>query len=172
MNIFVFDYCSGNFFNKQDSCLVLENYQFYTPDFVSEITFSPAIVIKINKSGKYIKPDFASRYYSIYGTAINIYAQNFINDANENPLFFFKSSLLDKSTFLKKAEVTITDFFENRNPNLIPDFNLKISQLSKFSSLKSGDLILFEIIERIKVTSPGKITYISEGLEFPEVNIE
>ncbi len=169
MNIFVFQHNTGDFYNKQDGCLVNEKYIFYTPEFVKRISYSPALIIRINRSGKFIKPEFSGRYYNFIGTAINIYADNYIEDSVFNPLSFFKSSLLDKSSFIKH-------FDSISNYKFIDDFKIdidkKISQLSKFSTLKSGDYLLFELSDRIPTKIGESIIYKIEGLEFPEVITE
>lgn len=171
MNIFVFEHNSDNFYNKQDGCLVFENHHFYCPEYITKLSYTSALLFKIVKSGKYIKPEFSSRYYSFKGTAINIYAENFISEANSNVLSFFKSSLLDKSTFIKECKNNI-DFVSINNTVLIENIENKIFQLSKFATLKTGDIVLFELTNRILINNDQRISYSFSGLEFPEVVIE
>jgi 2-keto-4-pentenoate hydratase/2-oxohepta-3-ene-1,7-dioic acid hydratase in catechol pathway len=173
VNIFIFKNSSNHFYNKQDGCLVLENFHFFKPDFVTNLSYTAALAIKITKSGKYIKPEFVSRYYSFYGTAINLYLTDYIKEANEEYLSFFKSSLFDRSTFLKKNENNqIVEQIGNKIL-ISKEFSNKIFELSKFATLKSGDLILFEISEHIEFNNQSsKIGYSADSLEFPEVIID
>jgi acylpyruvate hydrolase len=61
------------FFMKPDTALHRE-VDFYLPDFTKDLHHEIEIVVKINKVGKNIQPQFASSYYSEIGLGIDFTA--------------------------------------------------------------------------------------------------
>ena len=51
-------------FCKPDTALLKNNDDFYLPSFSKDVHYEAEIVVKIDKAGKSILPQFASRYYS------------------------------------------------------------------------------------------------------------
>ena len=64
--------------NKQfrlipDSALLLKHRPFFRPDYVQALYAKTALVVKINRLGKYIQEKFTSTYYDEIGFAIHFY---------------------------------------------------------------------------------------------------
>ena len=67
-------------FMKPDSALLRENKPFFLPDFSSEIHYEVEVVLKINRLGKNIAPQFASRYYDEFALGVDFTARDLQND--------------------------------------------------------------------------------------------
>ena len=57
-------------FTKPDTSILLNNKDFYFPDFSSNVQFEVELLIKISKEGKKIPVSFANRYYNKVGIGI------------------------------------------------------------------------------------------------------
>lgn len=67
-------------FCKPDTALLKNNDDFYLPSFSKDVHYEAEIVIKIDKAGKSILPQFASRYYSQITLGIDFTARDVQNE--------------------------------------------------------------------------------------------
>lgn len=145
------------FFLKPDTALLKNGSTFYLPDFSSDIHHELEIVIKISKAGKYIEPEFAHKYFDEIGLGIDFTARDIQQQCKEKGLPWEKAKAFDGSApigeFISKTEIknlNDMDFelFVNGNSrqrgnsgNMIFNVAQIISYVSKFITLKTGDLI-------------------------------
>jgi len=145
------------FFMKPDTALIKDNQPFYYPDFSREIHHEVELVIKINKPGKHIAPEFAHKYYNEIGIGIDFTARDIQAKCKEKGLPWEKAKVFDGSApiglFIDKKEIkdlNSINFSLTINGNLVQKGNTKdllfsfdqvISYISKFVTLKTGDLI-------------------------------
>jgi acylpyruvate hydrolase len=145
------------FFLKPDTALIKDDQPFYYPDFSKEIHHEVELVIKINKAGKNIEQEFANKYYNEIGIGIDFTARDIQAKCKEKGLPWEKAKAFDGSapigTFLPKtnfANLSDINFHLEINGNQIQKGNTKdllfsfdniISYVSKFFTLKTGDLI-------------------------------
>jgi 2-keto-4-pentenoate hydratase/2-oxohepta-3-ene-1,7-dioic acid hydratase in catechol pathway len=145
------------FFMKPDTALIKDNQPFYYPDFSREIHHEVELVIKINKPGKHIAPEFAHKYYNEIGIGIDFTARDIQAKCKEKGLPWEKAKAFDGSApiglFIDKKEIkdlNSINFSLTINGNLVQKGNTKdllfsfdqvISYISKFVTLKTGDLI-------------------------------
>ena len=145
------------FFMKPDTALLRNNEPFYLPDFSDEIHHEIELVLKINKVGKHIAKEFAHRYYDEIGLGIDFTARDVQSNLKKKGLPWEKAKAFDYSApissfFLKKDEINLQniDFQLNINEKtvqkgnskeMIFDFDDIISHISKYTTLKIGDLI-------------------------------
>ena len=144
------------FFMKPDTALLLKNKPFYYPDFSKEINYETEIVLKINRVGKYIKKKFAHRYYNKIGLGIDLTARDlqrkckinglpwekaksFDNSAPLSKRFFDKNKLPDNINFYLKLNGSKVQ--TGNTKEMIFSFDEIIEHISKFCTLKIGDLI-------------------------------
>ena len=73
-------------FIKPDTSLLLENKDFYLPDFSSEIHYEVELIVKISKEGKKIPKKFSHRYYNKIAIGIDFTARDLKNDAQKKGL--------------------------------------------------------------------------------------
>lgn len=146
------------FFMKPDSSLLRNNDPFYIPDWTSNVHHEVELVLKINRLGKNIEKRFAHRYYDEIGLGIDFTARDVQARLKEKGLPWEKAKAFDRaaaisSTFLEKSDFTdihSIPFHLNINGNLVQkgnsglmifDFDEIISNLSRFITLKIGDLV-------------------------------
>ena len=51
-------------FLKPDTTILQKNQPFFIPHFTEDVHYEVEVLIKIQKLGKYIQPEFAHKYYS------------------------------------------------------------------------------------------------------------
>ncbi|MBL7899049.1 MAG: fumarylacetoacetate hydrolase family protein [Crocinitomicaceae bacterium] len=144
------------FFMKPDTALLRES-EFYLPDFTKDLQHEVELVIKINKVGKNIAPEFASGYYNEIGLGIDFTARDIQKHCKENGLPWEKAKAFDNSaiisaSFIPKASLDLSNIefsLTNNNTlvqkgnskNMLFSFDQLISHISKYITLKVGDLI-------------------------------
>jgi 2-keto-4-pentenoate hydratase/2-oxohepta-3-ene-1,7-dioic acid hydratase in catechol pathway len=144
-------------FLKPDSALIKNNKPFFLPDFSKEIHYEVEVVIKISKLGKGISPNFAHRYYDEVTLGIDITARDLQNNLSKAGLPWELSKCFDGAAPLGKF-VTVKSVKDLNNVSFRLEINGKkvqesstsdmifgvdeiISYVSRFFTLKTGDLI-------------------------------
>ena len=145
------------FFMKPDSALVIRNRPFFYPDFSYDIHHEIEVVIKINRLGRSIEPQYASRYFSEIGLGVDFTARDLQAECKKNGLPWEIAKGFDYSAPLSKF-LSVENFADIRNLNFHLDINGNrvqtgntsemifsfehiISYVSQFVTLKTGDLI-------------------------------
>jgi acylpyruvate hydrolase len=144
-------------FMKPDSAILRNNDAFYMPDFTDDIHYEVEIVLKINKIGKNISPKFAHKYYDEVGIGIDFTARDLQTKLKEKGLPWEKakafngsapiSNFVDKATLgdLKNLKFSLKINNETRQSGntamMLWDFDEIIAEMSKYFTLKKGDLI-------------------------------
>ncbi|MDX8340627.1 fumarylacetoacetate hydrolase family protein [Draconibacterium sp. IB214405] len=146
------------FFMKPDTALLRNNDPFYIPDWTKEVHHEIELVIKINRIGKNIEKRFAHRYYDEVGLGIDFTARDVQAQLKAKGLPWEKAKAFDKSavlssTFLSKSIFPDPDAInfhldingdtvqESHSGMMIFDFDELIANISKYVTLKIGDLI-------------------------------
>ncbi len=146
------------FFMKPDSALLRNNDPFYLPEWTNDVHHEIELVIKIKRLGKNIEKRFAHRYYDEIGLGIDFTARDIQQKLKEKGLPWEKAKAFDQSavlgsTFIDKNEfpdLKNISFRLLKNGNLVQDGNSSlmifdfdeiISQISRYITLKIGDLI-------------------------------
>jgi len=145
------------FFMKPDSSLLLGNKPFFLPEFSSEIHHELEIVVKICRLGKHIDEKFAYRYYNEITAGIDFTARDLQNkckkeghpweiakafDASAVLGKFLNLSLvgnINKISFSLKVNDKIVQ--QGNTADMLYDVDTIISYISKFVTLKIGDII-------------------------------
>jgi acylpyruvate hydrolase len=145
------------FFIKPDTCSSRNGQAFYLPDFSNEIHHEVELVIKICRVGKNIERRFAHKYYQELGIGIDFTARDIQEEQKKKGLPWEKAKAFDGSApignFIPKSalenlnNVNFKLIINNKlaqqgNSNqMIFDFDAIIEYVSKFITLKIGDLI-------------------------------
>jgi 2-keto-4-pentenoate hydratase/2-oxohepta-3-ene-1,7-dioic acid hydratase in catechol pathway len=146
------------FFLKPDTALLRRNRPFFYPDFSQDIHYECELVLKINKLGKNIQKKFAHTYYDEIGIGIDFTARDLQSNSKAKGLpweiakAFDNAAPLSTNFILKKEFKNISDinFHLDKNgetvqrgssSDMIFSFDELIVYLSKFFTLKTGDLI-------------------------------
>jgi acylpyruvate hydrolase len=144
------------FFLKPDTALLKEK-DFYYPNFTKDLHFECEIVVKIDKVGKNIDQKFAHKYYSEITLGIDFTARDLQQKCKEKGLPWEKAKGFDNSApisskWIKLSEIDFDStefcFYQNNElkqhgstSDMIFSIDQIISYVSKFITLKTGDLI-------------------------------
>lgn len=144
-------------FLKPDTALLQNNEPFYYPAFSQDIHHEVELVLRVCKEGKHIEPKFAHRYYDQIGLGIDFTARDIQQRAKDKGLPWEISKAFNGSAPVSKC-LPITNFPDLHNINfrleinkivrqegntslMLFDFDTIISYLSRYFTLKAGDLI-------------------------------
>jgi acylpyruvate hydrolase len=144
-------------FLKPDSSIIKNNKPFFLPDFSKEIHYEVEVVIKISKLGKGISPEFAYRYYDEVTLGIDITARDLQSRQSKAGLpweiskafdgsapigeFLPVSTFKDMQDLNFRLEINDKIVQGSNTSDMIFGFNDIIAYVSKFFTLKTGDLI-------------------------------
>ncbi|WP_199117053.1 fumarylacetoacetate hydrolase family protein [Pedobacter sp. ASV28] len=144
-------------FLKPDTAILKDNKPFYLPDFSSDIHYELEVVLKICKEGKHIAEKFAANYYEEIGLGVDFTARDIQAEHKEKGLPWELAKAFDHSAvisnFIPKSE--FKDLYDLRfelqkngerkqnghTANLLFSFEKIIAFVSKYITLKKGDLI-------------------------------
>ena len=146
------------FFLKPDSSLLPKNQPFFYPDFSNDVQHELEIVVRIDKVGKCIEERFASRYYSEVALGLDFTARDLQQQAKTAGLPWLLSKGFDGAAVVSPfvpldslgKDVQQLQFSLSRNGEVVQcgntgemifPVNRLISYVSRFMTLKTGDLI-------------------------------
>ena len=133
-------------FMKPDSAVLLKQHPFVIPEFSNDIHHEIEIIVKINKVGKYIEPQFAHKYYDEISVGIDFTARDLQQKLKDKGLPWEKAKAFDGSA-------VIGDFLpKNSFSSLV---NIKFELTNNGVSAQKGDssLMLWKIDEIISYVS-------------------
>lgn len=178
---------SPMFFMKPDSAILRKNFPFVIPSFSKEIHFETEVVIKIDRVGKMIQPQFAHRYFSDIALGIDFTARDVQQELKDKRFPWEIAKAFDGSAFVsdfyskEKFDLENLSFKLDRNEtnvqtgntkDMIFDINTLIAECSKYFTLKKGDLIYTGTPAGVaKINSKDKLEgYLNDEKVF-EVNV-
>jgi acylpyruvate hydrolase len=146
------------FFLKPDTALVIRNRPFYYPEFSQEIHYETELVLKICKVGKSIPEKYAGDYYDQIGLGFDFTARDLQQKCKEkglpweiskgfdysapiSPDFVPKENLPDLKNISFYLELNGKKVQEGHSGAMIFSFEKIIAYVSKFMTLRTGDLI-------------------------------
>lgn len=145
-------------FMKPDSALLRNNDPFYIPDWSNDVHHEIELIVRIRRLGKSIEKKFAHRYYSEIGIGIDFTARDLQNRLKDKGLPWEKSKAFDQSAVVCPEFVPIESLADRNSIHFRLDKNGTtvqegdsalmifplddiISHVSKYFTLKIGDLI-------------------------------
>jgi 2-keto-4-pentenoate hydratase/2-oxohepta-3-ene-1,7-dioic acid hydratase in catechol pathway len=145
-------------FTKPDTAIIRNNGPFYYPDFSKDIHHEVELVLRISKEGKNIEEKFASKYYDAIGVGIDFTARDIQQKLKEKGLPWDIAKGFNGSAPISDKFIPVSEFKDLKNINfklevdgqlkqqgntslLLFPFEYIISYLSKFFTLRTGDLI-------------------------------
>ena len=168
-------------FLKPDTAILKDNEPFYHPDFSNDIHHEVEIVLKINKVGKNIEAKFAHKYYDEIGIGIDFTARDIQSKLKEKGLpwekakafngsapisgFVSKSQFADLQNLNFHLEVNGEVLQKGNTSLMLWNFDEIIAEISKYFTLKTGDLIFTGTPAGVgKVVVGDKLTAFIEGM--------
>ena len=144
-------------FAKPDTALLNNNKPFYIPDFSDNVQYETELVVRISKNGKYIHPDFAKNHYNEIALGVDFTARDLQAKYKAKGLPWLLAKGFDNSApvseFIKLDElpdaknINFKGLLNNEivqtgnSSDMIFDFDFLISYISKFITLREGDII-------------------------------
>lgn len=145
-------------FTKPDTALLRNNAPFYYPDFSKDIHHEVELVLRISKEGKNIQEKFASKYFDAIGVGIDFTARDLQQKAKEKGLPWDIAKGFNGSAPVSEKFIPVAEFKDLKDINfslsinggirqqgntslMIFSFEYIISYLSRFFTLRTGDLI-------------------------------
>lgn len=145
------------FFLKPDTALLQKGNPFFYPDFSNDIHFEAELVLKICKNGRHIEEQFAHKYYNEIGIGIDLTARDLQHECKQKGLPWEIAKGFDQSAPIGRF-LPVSDFKNKKNiqfsliingetrqegnsRDMIFSFDQIIAYISKFITLRIGDLI-------------------------------
>jgi 2-keto-4-pentenoate hydratase/2-oxohepta-3-ene-1,7-dioic acid hydratase in catechol pathway len=159
-------------FTKPDTALVQKNEPFYYPDFSSDVHHEIELVLRICKEGKNIEEQFAGKYFDAIGLGVDFTARDLQQKAKEKGLPWDIAKGFNGSAPISEKFIPVQDFKDLKNINfslsvdgtirqqgntslMLFPFEYIISYLSRFFTLKTGDLIFTGTPKGVAAVKPG-----------------
>ena len=133
------------------------NKPFYYPDFSSDVHHEIELVLKISKVGKNIDPKFAHRYYDEVALGIDFTARDLQMEAKNAGApweiaksFDYSAPLSELLSIAEVGDMNDISFHLDINGKTVQDgnsglmifpINVQIAYISRFITLKTGDLL-------------------------------
>jgi 2-keto-4-pentenoate hydratase/2-oxohepta-3-ene-1,7-dioic acid hydratase in catechol pathway len=144
-------------FTKPDTAILKNNEPFYYPSFSKDIHHEVEILLKIDKEGKNIDEKFAHKYYKEIGIGIDFTARDLQQKAKDKGLPWDIAKGFNGSAPISEF-IPLTEIKDLHNLNfslkvngeykqqgntslMLFSFDYIIAYLSKFFTLKKGDII-------------------------------
>ncbi len=143
-------------FMKPDTAILRENAPFYYPSFTKEIHYEVELLVKIKKEGKSIEKEFANKYYDEIGLGVDLTARDLQSKYKEKGLpwdlakgfngsapvsEFIDKTKFDLSNLNFKLQKNGENVQEGNSSLMLYSIDEIISYISKFVTLKTGDII-------------------------------
>ena len=145
-------------FTKPDTALLRDNAPFYYPDFSTDVHHEVELVMRICKEGKNIEEKFAHKYYDAIGIGIDFTARDLQQKAKTKGLPCDIAKGFNGSAPISNKFIPVSEFNDLKNINfslkvdgivrqegntslLLFSFSYIIAYLSRFFTLRTGDLI-------------------------------
>lgn len=178
------------FFLKPDSAILPHRHPLYIPDFTKDLHYEVELVVRINRLGKYIQPEHASKYYDEIGIGIDFTARDLQDQLKAKGHPWEKAKAFDGSAAVSKDFINISELPDRnkikfqllKNGELVQDGNSSdmifdieriIAEVSKYMTLKIGDLIFTGTPKGVGPVAVGdKLVCVLEGKEMLKVDIK
>lgn len=145
------------FFMKPDSALVTSNRPFFYPDFSNDVHHEIEVVIRINRLGRSIEEKYANRYFSELALGVDFTARDLQAEQKKKGLpweiakgFDYSAPVSDFFPVGNFGDIHQLSFRLDRNGKTVQEGNTSlmifsfekiIAYVSRFMTLKTGDLI-------------------------------
>ena len=152
MNIIVKPYGSDLSYCRPDTTWERENRDFYSPECVNEIYFTPVVFARVAKAGKCVGKKFVERYYDGVGCGILLYGNktniSHIDKSSILPLPLYNPVVLEENDkvfnieFCKGDQILRHEIMLDGAKAMVED---TICSSSELISLRIGDYVAVEL---------------------------
>jgi hypothetical protein len=144
MNIIVKPYGSKSCYCRPDTTWERENKDFYSPECVNEVYYTPVVFARVAKAGKCIGGKFVQRYYDGIGCGVLLYGDGIshIDKSSILPLPLYDPMVFDDEKGFEINEDCIAPDEAGEWRRLLED---TICRSSELISLRIGDYVAVEL---------------------------
>ena len=144
-------------FIKPDTAIHNLEIPYYIPDFTKDLHYEIELVLKINQNGKCISEKFAHKYYDEIAVGIDFTACDLHTDLSQKGLPWELAKAFDgsaivgkfvsKETFESSSSIQFhldkngSTVQKGNTAEMLRGFDVIISEVSQFFTLRKGDLI-------------------------------
>jgi len=144
-------------FLKPDTSLIQKGHPFFIPTFADSIHYEVEVIVKINRIGKHIQPQFASKYYDEIALGIDFTARQLQQQLKAKGLPWEKAKAFDGAALVgqwvskkKLPPVNNLSFSLHKNgeevqaattAQMMWNVDQLIAYCSTFFTLKIGDIL-------------------------------
>lgn len=156
MNILVLS-ADGIVSLRPDSGINKNNTDFYVPDGMEEVEFTPVAVARIAKAGKSVEKEFAPRYYDAVNFGILVYpsGSTIVDRSSYLPLPLYNTVVLSNPENRFVVTVDGAPAFECSVEGIAGRLEDAIMKCSLNTSLRRGDYVLAELDSRKLLCNPS-----------------
>lgn len=160
-------------FMKPDTSLLINNGDFYLPEFSQDIHHEVEVIYRVRREGKSIQPKFAMDYVDGIGIGIDFTARDLQTKLKEKKLpwtlakgfnhaapvssFLLLNTIGDHKNISFKLEVNGETRQVGNTSNMIYPIEEIIAYISKFISLKKGDILFTGTPEGVGPVKRGDV---------------
>ena len=155
MNIIVKPKGSDLCYCRPDTTWERENKDFYVPDCVSVLYWTPVLFARVSKAGKCISPKFASRYYDAFnfgallychtGEASGIAFTSCTDHTSLLPAPLYNPVVLENADNIYLVERNGEEIFKTSTAALKEAIEEAICRASQLTTLRIGDFMAVEL---------------------------
>ncbi|MGO1521756.1 MAG: fumarylacetoacetate hydrolase family protein [Sphingobacterium sp.] len=144
-------------FMKPDTAVLKDNKDLYYPEFTQDLHYEVEVVLRICKEGKQVSEKFAHKYYDAIGLGIDFTARDLQSEHKAKGLPWELAKAFDYSAVVSPMipvqefqQIDSLEFALQKNgqtvqtgntQDMIFDFDTLIAFISKYITLRKGDLI-------------------------------
>ena len=178
------------FFLKPDSAVLPHRHPFVIPEWTNDVHYEVELILRINRLGKYIQPEFAHRYFTEVGLGIDFTARDIQQACKANGHPWERAKAFDGSAVVSNRFVPLADlgkavdeltFRLEKNGEVVQEGNSAdmlfhphdlIADVSTVMTLKMGDLLYTGTPEGVGPVAPGDVLEgFLEGTSMFEINV-
>ena len=155
MNIIVKPHGSDMCYCRPDTTWERENKDFYSPECVKELHWTPIIFARICKAGKCIGQKFATRYYDAFNFGALLYCHTgessdiaFTSCADHTSLLpapLYNPVVLENAENIYQVERNEEEIFKAKTASLKESIEAAICRASQLTTLRIGDFVAVEL---------------------------
>lgn len=161
------------FFLKPDTAILPHRHPLVIPEFTSDLHYEVELVYKINRLGKYISEEFASRYYESVGIGLDFTARDLQDECKKKGLPWEKAKAFDGSAAVSRTFLDIADFpggeirfrlekngevvQKGFSGDMIFSVDKLVAHVSKYMTLRTGDLLFTGTPSGVGPVKPGDV---------------
>lgn len=154
MNIIARPHGSDSCYFRPDTTWERENKDFYVPDGISGVSWTPIVFVRISKAGKCIGRKFASRYYDSFNFGALLYCGQDVSDiafascadhTSILPAPLYNPVVMGQEENVFKVFIDGQEVFRHDTASIQELIEDTLCKASVLASLRIGDFVALEL---------------------------